>query len=417
MPAAPLPSNEPERLATLQSYQVLDTLPEQEYDDIVAIASQICDTPIALVSIVDEKRQWFKARVGVDVDHTDRDAAFCAHAILNQTEVLNVPDATKDPRFVDNPLVTGQPHIRFYAGSPLVTPDGVPLGTLCVIDSQPRQLTNLQQESLQALGRQVMSLLELRRRTNHLDFYRKELERSNRELQEFAYVAAHDLKEPLRGISNLADFLVADHGDQLSEEATGQIERVKHLTDRMQMLVSRLLKYARVGSVMEKHEPVELMDVVDFVRQSLAAQIDSENVSIQCNALPTVTGEKFLIEELFQNLISNAIKYNDQQEKVIRIGHRSVADPQTNSAITAFFIEDNGIGISEKDHEAVFTIFRRLHSRDDYGGGSGAGLTIAKKIVETHGGNIWIDRTYDDGTRFWFSFQPVDGSVMSLFQA
>ena len=108
MPAAPLPNNEPERLATLHGYDILDTLPEQEYDDIVGIASRICGTPIALVSIVDENRQWFKARVGVDVDQTDRDAAFCAHAILNQNDVLSVPDATQDERFADNPLVTGR---------------------------------------------------------------------------------------------------------------------------------------------------------------------------------------------------------------------------------------------------------------------------------------------------------------------
>ena len=416
MPAAPLPSNESERLATLQSYHILDTLPEQEYDDIVAIASHICDTPIALVSIVDANRQWFKARVGVDVDQTDRDAAFCAHAILNETEVLDVPDATEDPRFADNPLVTGEPHIRFYAGSPLVTPDGVALGTLCVIDSQRRELTTVQKKSLRALGRQVTALLELRRRTNHLEFYRKELERSNRELQEFAYIASHDLKEPLRGISNLADFLVEDHGDELSEEATDRIQSVKRLTDRMQTLISRLLQYARVGSVVEKHEPVDLMAVVDFVRQSLASQIESEDVSIQCDSLPTVAGEKFLIEELFQNLVSNAIKYNESASKVIRIGHKTVRDPQTKDPITAIYVEDNGIGIPEKHHQTVFTIFRRLHSRDDYGGGSGAGLTIVRKIVETHGGNIWIDPKYQDGTRFWFSFEPVDESIQNMFQ-
>ena len=416
MPAAPLPSNESERLATLQSYQILDTLPEQEYDDIVAIASHICGTPIALVSLVDANRQWFKARVGVDVDQTDRDAAFCAHAILNHTEVLDVPDATEDPRFADNPLVTGEPHIRFYAGSPLVTPDGVALGTLCVIDSQRRELTTIQRESLRALGRQVTALLELRRRTSHLEFYRKELERSNRDLQEFAYIASHDLKEPLRGIGNLVDFLIEDHGDELSEEATDRIRSVKRLTDRMQTLISRLLQYARVGGVVEKHEPVDLMAVIDFVRQSLASQIESENVSIRCDSLPTVAGEKFLIEELFQNLVSNAIKYNENASKVIRIGRKTVRDPQTKDPITAIYVEDNGIGIPEKHHEAVFTIFRRLHSRDEYGGGSGAGLTIVRKIVETHGGNIWIDPKYQDGTRFWFSFESVDESIRNMFQ-
>jgi signal transduction histidine kinase len=416
MPAAPLPINEPERLAAVQGYEILDTLPEQEYDDIVAIASRICGTPIALVSIVDENRQWFKARVGVDVDQTDRDAAFCAHAILNQHEVLSVPDATQDERFADNPLVTGDPHIRFYAGSPLVTPEGVPLGTLCVIDSKPRELTKTQCESLQALGRQVTSLLELRRRTNHLEFYRKELERSNRELQEFAYVASHDLKEPLRGISHLADFLIDDHGDQLDKDAQEKIRRMSRLTDRMQTLIDRLLHYARVGSVVKQHESVDLNQVISHVRESLARQIEEGNVEIESVNLPTVTGERFLIEELFQNLVSNAIKYNVSNAKLVRIGYATIKNPESARSMTSFYVADNGIGIAEKFRSDVFTIFRRLHGPDDYGGGTGAGLTIVRKIIETHGGKIWIDASRRSGTCFWFSFEPVDEQMQSLFK-
>tara|TARA_R110002049_G_scaffold4601_4_gene31920 strand:- start:165973 stop:167226 length:1254 start_codon:yes stop_codon:yes gene_type:complete len=416
MPAAPLPSNETERLATLHSYEILDTLPEQEYDDIVKIASRICETPIALVSIVDENRQWFKARVGVDVSETDRDAAFCAHAILNQNEVLNIPDATKDARFVDNPLVTGDPHIRFYAGSPLVTPEGIALGTLCVIDSEPHQLTNEQRESLQALGRQVTALLELHRRTNHLEFYRKELERSNQDLQEFAYVASHDLKEPLRGINNLTNFLIDDHGDDLNEDAREQIRRMGRLTERMQTLINRLLHYARVGSVIEKRESIDVHDAVDQVRECLVSQIESQDVSIQVDELPRITGEKFLVEEVFQNLISNGIKYNTSSSKVIKIGSRTITEPDSGGPLTAFYVADNGIGIPNKFHNDVFTIFRRLHAHDEYGGGSGAGLTIVRKIINTHGGNIWIDPSYDEGTRFWFSFEPIDGSIQPKFR-
>jgi len=159
----PLPPGELARLSELRSYDILDTLAEQAYDDITHLASHLCGTPIALISFVDEDRQWFKSRVGLPVQETPRAHAFCAHALLHPADVMIVPDALLDQRFVDNPLVTGDPHIRFYAGAPLVTPDGNALGTMCVIDRQPRQLDAAQMEALRALSRLVIAQLELRR--------------------------------------------------------------------------------------------------------------------------------------------------------------------------------------------------------------------------------------------------------------
>ena len=159
---APLPTNEAERLAALKEYHILDTGTEQSYEDITILASHICKVPIAMISLVDETRQWFKSRVGLMEQQTSRDAAFCAHAIL-QNEPLIVRDATKDRRFADSTLVTGEPHIRFYAGFPLINPEGWALGTLCVVDRQPSRLSAEQLKTMQALSRQVMTLLELRR--------------------------------------------------------------------------------------------------------------------------------------------------------------------------------------------------------------------------------------------------------------
>jgi hypothetical protein len=159
---APPPTNEAERLAALKEYHILDTGTEQSYDDITTLAAHICEVPVAMISLVDEDRQWFKSKVGLEQQQTSRDVAFCAHAIL-QNEPFVVRDATKDRRFADNALVTGEPHVRFYAGIPLINPEGLALGTLCVVDHQPRRLSAKQQEALQALSRQVMALLELRR--------------------------------------------------------------------------------------------------------------------------------------------------------------------------------------------------------------------------------------------------------------
>jgi serine phosphatase RsbU (regulator of sigma subunit)/anti-anti-sigma regulatory factor len=175
MTPVPRPEGETERLEALRALAVLDTLPEEAYDDIARIAGQICDAPVALISLIDEDRQWFKSRIGLAVAETPRDQAFCAHAILSPTEVMVVEDARNDPRFAGNPLVGGSDGVRFYAGAPLVSRDGHALGTLCVIDREPRRLTTVQLGSLRALARQVVALLELRQLVRELARSRDEL--------------------------------------------------------------------------------------------------------------------------------------------------------------------------------------------------------------------------------------------------
>ncbi len=177
----PLPKNEAQRLKVLWQYDVLDTVPEEVFDDLTDLAAHICEAPIALISLIDENRQWFKSRVGLSVKETTRDISFCAHAIL-QNGLFVVSDATKDPRFRNNPLVTGPQKIRFYAGVPLKTPDGYALGTLCVIDKKPRQLRPEQKRALLVLARHVESQLELRRRAKELAEARQHGDRQRAEL-------------------------------------------------------------------------------------------------------------------------------------------------------------------------------------------------------------------------------------------
>src|SRR6476660_8268156 len=185
---------ERKRLNVLWQYEVLDSLPEAIFDDLTELAAGICEAPIALISLVDEKRQWFKSKFGITVNETSRDVSFCAHAI-QQPDLFIVPDASQDVRFASNPLVTSDPKIRFYAGAPLTTPDGYALGTLCVIDKVPRELRSEQKQALRILARHVVSQLELRRRSKTLAAARKTSDKFKDDVEKLREQLAEARKE------------------------------------------------------------------------------------------------------------------------------------------------------------------------------------------------------------------------------
>ncbi len=198
MSAQNLSHDEKQRLKVLWQYDVLDTVPEELFDDLTELAASICEAPIALISLVDENRQWFKSRVGTTLHETARDISFCAHAI-EQPDLFIVPDATKDERFAQSPLVTSEPGIRFYAGAPLVTPDGYALGTLCVIDKVPRELTTAQKRALTILSRHVVAQLELRRRSRELVELRETADKTRAKVQELKAEISAERKKKAAG--------------------------------------------------------------------------------------------------------------------------------------------------------------------------------------------------------------------------
>lgn len=230
MTSAPLPDDELQRLEALHSYEILDTGEEQVFDDLTQLAAHICGTPIALVSLIDETRQWFKSRVGLEATETSRDLAFCAHAILGR-DLFMVGDALEDERFADNPLVTGGPEVRFYAGAPLVDPNGRGLGTLCVIDKVPRELTTDQVAALGALSRQVVSQMQLRKAlidqqewSAHLLTAKREAEEANRTKSRFLAHMSHELRTPLNAIIGFSN--VVRKKTTLDERNTMLLERI-----------------------------------------------------------------------------------------------------------------------------------------------------------------------------------------------
>jgi len=231
-----------------------------------------------------------------------------------------------------------------------------------------------------------------------------ELERSNKELDAFAYIASHDLKEPLRGIHNYSNFLMEDYGEILNAEGKEKLITLIRLTQRMEDLIDSLLHFSRLGRADISMQATNLNDVLHRVLDMLSIRIEESGVEIRIpRPLPTVYCDRVQLGEVFSNLITNAIKYNDKPNKWIEIGYLDHPTKQIT-----FYIQDNGIGIREKHFESIFRIFKRLHGPSKYGGGTGAGLTIAKKIVERHGGQIWLDSAYGEGSIFYFTLKGAE---------
>lgn len=253
------------------------------------------------------------------------------------------------------------------------------------------------------------------RKADRLAQINRELERSNEELDSFAYIASHDLKEPLRGIHNYSNFLIEDYGEVLAEDGIEKLQTIARLTQRMEDLIQSLLHYSRIGRAELSWQTTDLNELLDHI-------IDTVNMSFQdiCvkinipRPLPTVKCDRAQISEVFSNLIINAIKYNDKPEKEIEVGwyEGDILDGSDNNEgenrFFTFYVRDNGIGIRPNHLEIIFRIFKRLHPPKKFGGGTGVGLTIAKKIVERHGGRIWVESTYGRGSTFYFSLRSRD---------
>lgn len=236
------PEKEANRIKELESYSILDTLPEEDYDNLTAIASQICETHISLVSLIDSKRQWFKSNHGLSVSETPKEYAFCAHAIQNPKDVFIIEDARNDKRFSENPLVTGDPYVIFYAGVPLINQKGFALGTLCVIDKEPKKLSQAQINSLKSLAQQVMNLMELRRTKLWLEASNKSLKEHNLRLKDFASKAAGKIKSPLMQISGVTEIMNINYGDELDTKCQGHLEIIQKSADSLKQMIDDLSK-------------------------------------------------------------------------------------------------------------------------------------------------------------------------------
>jgi two-component sensor histidine kinase len=297
---ADLHSAEEFRLGALRSYGILDTPREADFDEVVEVASAICGTPISVINLIDQGRQWFKAEVGLGVRETPLDSSICAHAIL-QPGLFIVPDTTQDRRFADNPLVTGDPHLRFYAGALLETPEGFPLGTVCVLDYKPRNLDDTQKAFLRLMANQVMKLLELRRLAAAEHSARLRAEEMVREKETLMREGDHRLMNSLQLVQSILSL-------QSRSAATADVKA------QLDMAGNRVLAIATIHKQLHLTGSMEEVDISDFLRrlceslkQTAPAQIDAINLAAEPIVVPTdlASGLGLLVAEL----VTNSFKY------------------------------------------------------------------------------------------------------------
>ncbi|MBA3898877.1 MAG: GAF domain-containing sensor histidine kinase [Bacteroidetes bacterium] len=388
------PIDEQDRLSELFQFSILDSEPEQDFDEIVQLASAICECPISLISLIDQNRQWFKARIGLNVSETERNVAFCAHTILGK-DIMIVEDATKDNRFFDNPLVSGKPDIRFYAGMPLISSAGFNMGSLCVIDSKPNSLSESQINALKTLSRQVIKQMELRKKN-------KELARLTDINNKIISVISHDYISPLVSVDSLLTLVEKDEFslEELKEWAPKVRESVQRSID----LSSDLIKWS--VTKIQKNE----CQNESFFLKTISEEVVSANQSLFKAKNNTVInliedgsslwGEVNFVKIICRNLLLNANKYTSAGTITLR--------SKDTGNFMEICISDNGVGIKKEKLEQLFQWKRTLSTPGTKGEkGSGIGLLLCKDLAESIGGKLWAESNQETGASFYFTIPKV----------
>lgn len=400
-------NNAVERVNELLEYQIMDTEEEADFNEIVELASKICGAPTSLITLLDHHRQWFKAKIGMTDTETPIEFAFCKYAI-EQEKVFIVEDATKDNRFSENPYVTGDTSIRFYAGMPLQTPRGINIGTLCVIDKKPRTISVDQQQALRILGHQVVKLFELNRAKLNQEAANKILQESSNALQKLVNfrervfsIISHDLRGPIGSIGQVLDLF--NTGMITADEFTEVVPRLTKQVSDAKDVLNNLLSWAnsnKPGLEPEK-KMVDVNQTINTLVNSL--QTDAQKKQVRLVFEPRELTESMSLDKdalliVLRNLIKNSIKFCNAND-TITVTCNLVANN------LRFAVKDTGVGFNdavaakffnESDHVTTFGTANEK--------GTGLGLLICKNLVEQNGGKIWAESTLGEGASFYFTF-------------
>ncbi|GER59254.1 sensor histidine kinase [Patiriisocius marinus] len=389
------PSNEIARLKALKSYGLLDTQPEEDYDNLTAMVADYCEAPISLVTLLDEERNFLKSQHGVPFNESPRDISFCGHAILDNNAIFIIPDARKDERFKDNPIVTEQGAV-FYAGVPLIDPEGFALGTLCVFDVKPRELNDKQKQMLITLGKQIVKLFILHKNNNQLKINQESLKISNKRLKQFAGVVTHDLKSPLANITSLSRMLKDEYKSNFDFQGLEYLDYIEESSEKLAAYIEGMLKYYKSDelTIVDKQK-VDIQDIFNELEGMLF--INEEEFEYPQESL-IININKPAVEQVLMNLIGNSLKYNNNKTPFVEVTFKQ------RKQFYEFSVTDNGIGIDIEKQKIIFELFKTATDKDKYGKkGSGIGLATVKKIVEELGGSINVVSEIGKGTTFTFT--------------
>lgn len=394
MKIAPRPLNDSQRLDVLRMYEILDSEAEKEFDDLTQLASFICNTPISLVTFIDKERQWFKSKVGLDAIEGPRDTSFCGHVIL-EDEVMVINDATKDERFFDNPAVTGELKVRFYAGAPLIDKSGHKLGSLCVVDSKPREISREQIEALKKLSRLVVKQMELR-----LEL-KKQIERENivkvnsmqmlhsakmSTLGEMAGGISHEINNPLAIIQGKLFHVkkMLENFEENKAKIYEGIERIEQTTERISKIVRGLLHFSRDDEFIQK-EKIEVHNVIMETLAFCEERFKQKNIELKLELDDKIYSycQPIHLSQALLNLLNNSYDaIQNTSNAWIKISLHS------DKSFYFLTVTDSGNGIPD---DVVEKMMNPFFTTKEVGRGTGLGLSISKGLIESHNGELLYD--------------------------